>query len=44
MRTAFVKAFVWITGKSEDQLGKEWAIHYFMTRSRVRAYWRLLVS
>lgn len=43
MRAFVVKAFTWITGKSEAQLQKEWTAHYFMTRSRLRAYWRVLV-
>ncbi|UXC37179.1 hypothetical protein [Cupriavidus gilardii] len=42
MRALIVRLFMLITGKTEEQLGREWLAHYFVRRSRIRAYWHVL--
>lgn len=43
MRKAIVRMYVRLTGKTEEELARNWTWHYFTTRSRTRAYWRTLV-
>lgn len=33
-----------LTGKSDEQMSSEWQWHHFRTRSRLRAYWRVLTA
>lgn len=42
MKKQFVNLCMKITGKDKKELAREWTIHYFVTRSAVKAYWRTI--
>lgn len=44
VRRFVASTFKALTGKSCEQLAREWQWHHFRTRSRTRAYWRLLTT
>ncbi len=39
-----VKSCVKYTGKTKQELARKWAVHYFLTRSKTKAYWRTIFS
>lgn len=42
MNKLISKFYQWATGLTEDELSIIWGWNYFLTRSRVRAYWLTL--
>lgn len=40
----FIKCCVKITNKSQVELAQKWGVHYFLTRSRIKAYWLTIFS
>ncbi len=44
MKILFIKACCKLSGKSVDKLSQDFSINYFLTRSKVRAYWATIFS
>lgn len=44
MKKILVKAAMAISGKTQEQLAQAWGWHYFLTRSRAKAYWRAVFA
>lgn len=36
---SFVKVCAAYSGKTEEQLARDWRFYHFLYRSRIRAYW-----
>lgn len=44
MKKLIYKAFQGVTGKTVEQMAREFNFHYFLTRSKAKSYWRVLVG
>ena len=44
MKNFLIKAAIAISGKTQTQLVHAWGWHYFLTRSRMKAYWRAIFA
>ncbi|CDM88193.1 hypothetical protein [Xenorhabdus bovienii] len=40
MKNLCIDLCIKVSGKTKEQLALSWAFHYFVTRSRFKAYWR----
>lgn len=40
MKNLFINLCIKLSGKTKEQLGLAWSFHYFVTRSKYKAYWR----
>jgi len=39
MKKLLIKVAMAVSSKTQEQLAQEWNWHYFLTRSRLKAYW-----
>lgn len=42
MKKLFINLCMKISGKNKKELARDWTIHYFVTRSTPKAYWRAI--
>lgn len=40
MKNLFINLCIKLSGKTKEQLSSAWSFHYFVTRSKYKAYWR----
>ncbi|MDR9614026.1 hypothetical protein RHA65_04915 [Providencia rettgeri] len=40
MKNLMIKLCMKLSGKTKEQLKLDWSFHYFVTRSKSKAYWR----